>query len=100
MKRLLLTVVALSWVACAPAEEATEETTAAETASDLLVGLAADRNTSPDTLSARDIVLRAIEANGGEAWRRPRTLHLSGKATMTYEGRTDQLDRLETYEMS
>ncbi|MEM7049252.1 MAG: VOC family protein [Acidobacteriota bacterium] len=39
-----------------------------------------------DTLSATDIVERAILAAGGEAWRRPQTLRLAGQAVFSEQG--------------
>lgn len=51
---------------------------------------------SPD---ARQIVSRAHAAAGGEAWIRPRTLHLVGRAVLYRDGLFAQRTKAEHYEM-
>lgn len=52
---------------------------------------------SEDELSATEIVRRATEAAGGEAWRRPETLHLEGVATLFRDGGVTYADRYEMW---
>ncbi len=47
-------------------------------------------------LSGLDIAKKTIEASGGEVWRRPKTLQLSGNATLYWKGKVHKLD---TYKM-
>jgi hypothetical protein len=47
-------------------------------------------------LSGLDIAKKTIEASGGEVWRRPKTLQLSGNATLYWKGK---VHRLDTYKM-
>ena len=54
---------------------------------------------SAEKLSAREIVEQAIEAAGGEAWRRPKTLRLSGTATLYDQGQADKVTVADRYDM-
>jgi hypothetical protein len=47
-------------------------------------------------ISNLEIVKKAIEASGGETWRRPQTLQLSGTATLYWQGREH---KMTTYKM-
>jgi hypothetical protein len=49
--------------------------------------------------AAREILGRAIEAAGGDSWRRPRTLQLSGWADYFPRGRLRERIRMDTYSM-
>ena len=49
--------------------------------------------------SGREIVLRAYAANGGETWRRPRTLRLSGWSVVYPEGRMAGATVIDDYRM-
>jgi hypothetical protein len=51
---------------------------------------------SAQTLSGLEIAKKTIEANGGEVWKRPKTLQLSGEATLFWNGK---VYRLNTYKM-
>ncbi len=53
----------------------------------------------PEELAARGIVERVIEAAGGEAWRRPDTLRLSGSAKLYDQGQADRVTVADRYEM-
>jgi hypothetical protein len=59
----------------------------------------AQRSTVPAALAVRQIVERAIESAGGEAWLRPRTLMLSGRATFYFQGVDSHATTLATYRM-
>jgi hypothetical protein len=54
---------------------------------------------SGDTPDAREIVLRAQQAAGGEAWLRGGTNVMRGHAELCREGRPDQCVRADRYEM-
>jgi hypothetical protein len=47
-------------------------------------------------LTGLEIAKKTIEASGGETWRRPKTLQLSGTATLFWSGKIHKLD---TYKM-
>lgn len=51
---------------------------------------------SAQTLSGLEIARKTIEANGGDVWKRPKTLQLSGEATLYWNGKVHQLN---TYKM-
>jgi hypothetical protein len=66
----------------------------------LLLACALDGATeAAESPSARSIVERAHEAAGGAAWRRPRTLHLIGSATLYQDGAYDKKSVADHYEM-
>ena len=50
-------------------------------------------------LSNLQIIKEAVKAAGGENWRRPKTLHLSGTATLCWEGKLAKCRRMDTYKM-
>ena len=52
-----------------------------------------------DAFSGREIVLRAYAANGGETWRRPQTLRLSGWSVVYPEGRLAGATVIDDYRM-
>lgn len=52
-----------------------------------------------DDLTPEAIVQRAHEAAGGAAWKRPKTLHLSGRATIYRDGLAANAMALDHYEM-
>ncbi|MEM7586029.1 MAG: VOC family protein [Acidobacteriota bacterium] len=52
-----------------------------------------------EPLSAARIVERAYEEAGGEAWRRPETLRLSGVATLYEQGHADRVTVADRYDM-
>jgi hypothetical protein len=52
-----------------------------------------------ETLDARAIVERAHAAAGGDAWKRPRTLHLVGRAVLYRDGLWSQRTEADHYEM-
>lgn len=62
----------------------------------LLIAAAAAHAESP---SARIIVERAHAAAGGEIWRRPQTLTLSGSATLCQDGVREKCTVIEDYRM-
>ncbi len=47
-------------------------------------------------LTPLEIAKKTIKAAGGETWRRPQTLHLSGTATLFWNGESH---KMKTYEM-
>lgn len=51
---------------------------------------------SAQELTPLEIAKKTIEASGGETWRRPKTLQLSGTATLFWNGQTY---RMTTYKM-
>jgi hypothetical protein len=60
---------------------------------------AADSDRQAHGLDARSIVERAHAAAGGEAWKRPRTLHLVGRATLYRDGLHEARTDADLYEM-
>ncbi len=62
-----------------------------------LGGAMAEKTAAP--LTGREIVDRAIEAAGGETWRRPKTLQLSGSMVMMPGGRADKALTVDDYRM-
>ncbi len=50
-------------------------------------------------MTARDIVAKAIEQAGGEAWRGARTMHMKGIATLYRGGTYDKVTEATRYEM-
>jgi len=56
-------------------------------------------NASADQPTARDIIEAAYGAAGGETWRRPQTLELTGVASFYRDGKADQLTVVDDYHM-
>ena len=65
----------------------------------VLYQIVAQQPAASPAASAREIVERAIEAAGGEAWRRPKTLRLSGTATLYDQGRAEAVTVADRYDM-
>ncbi len=65
----------------------------------IVLALAATQPVHADALTAEAIVQRAHEAAGGAVWKRPRTLHLTGQATIYRDGLAANAMRLDHYEM-
>jgi hypothetical protein len=65
----------------------------------VLLGIAAMPGARADDLAPETIVQRAHEAAGGAVWKRPKTLHLTGQATIYRGGLAANAMRLDHYEM-
>lgn len=65
----------------------------------LLLSLIAVAPVHADELTPEAIVQRAHEAAGGAVWKRPRTLHLTGRATIYRDGLAANALVLDHYEM-
>ena len=67
----------------------------------LLAGPAASQTgpAAEDAFTGREIVLRTYAANGGETWRRPRTLSLRGWSVVYPEGRLAGATTIPDYRM-
>ncbi|MCE3004347.1 MAG: hypothetical protein LW860_16855 [Xanthomonadaceae bacterium] len=65
----------------------------------IALALAATMPVHADALTAEAIVQRAHEAAGGSVWKRPKTLHLTGQATIYRDGLAANAMRLDHYEM-
>jgi hypothetical protein len=65
----------------------------------LLLLLATVMPAHADDLSPEAIVQRAHEAAGGAVWKRPKTLHLTGRATIYRDGLAANATVLDHYEM-
>lgn len=50
-------------------------------------------------LDARDLILRAVEAHGGEVWLSPRTLILAGEAEFFAADQAEPISRVDDYRM-
>ena len=64
-----------------------------------LLALFAEPTSTDDGLSARQIIDRAVEAAGGESWKRPQTLMLKGSMTIYPNGQRDDALSVDDYRM-
>lgn len=65
----------------------------------IVLVLAAATPVHADGLTPEAIVARAHEAAGGAAWKRPKTLHLTGRAIIYRDGLAANAEVLDHYEM-
>ena len=63
----------------------------------LFIALILSVNSFAQELTPLEIAKKTIEANGGENWRRPKTLQLSGTATIIWNGKTYTLDNYKMW---
>jgi hypothetical protein len=63
----------------------------------LLIAFIFSVNSFAQELTPLEIAKKTVEANGGENWRRPKTLQLSGTATIIWKGKTYTLDNYKMW---